>query len=69
MKSRCFLNGECLTTKMFYRVDVSNDTNRGKKVYFGLVDTPFEKIYKNHTRDFKHEKYGRAPNWLNIFGN
>ena len=57
VKSSCPLNGECLTPKMIYRADVSNDENSDKKFYFGLADTPFKERYRNHTRDFKHENY------------
>ena len=51
------LNGECLTPKIIYRAEVSNDKNSEKKFYFGLVDTLFKERYRNHTRDIKHEKY------------
>ena len=27
-----------------------------KKFYFGLADTTFKEMYRNHIRDFKHEK-------------
>ena len=57
MKNIGSINGECLTPKIIYRADVSNDKNRQKKFYFGLADTPFKEWYRNHTRDFKHEKY------------
>ena len=43
VKSSCPLNGECLTPKIIYRVDVSNDKNSKKKFYFRLADTPFKK--------------------------
>ena len=57
VKSSCPLNGECLTPKIIYRANVSNDANNDKKFYFGLEDMPFKERYRNHTRDFKHEKY------------
>ena len=34
-----------------------NDLNDEEKFYFRLTDTTFEKRYRNHNRDFKHEKY------------
>ena len=52
LKSSCPLNGECLTTKIIYRADVSNDKNSDKKFDFGSADTPFNERYRNHTRDF-----------------
>ena len=57
VKSSCPVKGECLTPKIIYRADVSDDGNSDKKFYFGLADTPFKERYRNHTRDFKHEKY------------
>ena len=56
-KNNCPLNVDCLTPKIIYRADVSNDANRDEKFYFGLTDTPFKEIYRNHTRDFKYENY------------
>ena len=57
VKSNCPLNDECLTPKIIYRADVSNDKNTEKKFYFGLADTTFKERYRNHTRNFKNEKY------------
>ena len=34
-----------------------NDSNDEEKIYFGLADTTFKEKYRNHIRDFKHEKY------------
>ena len=33
-----------------------NDSNDEGKFYFGLADTTFKEKYRNHIRDFKHEK-------------
>ena len=57
VKSSCLLNRECLTPNIIYRADVFNDKNSEKKFYFGLACTPFKERYRNHTRNFKHEKY------------
>ena len=58
MKSRCPLDGECLTPKIIHRANISNDaSSEKKKVSFGLADLSFKERYRNHTRDFKHEKY------------
>ena len=37
--------------------NVINDSNVEETFYFGLADTTFKESYKNHIRDFKHEKY------------
>ena len=34
-----------------------NKSNDEEKFYFGLADTTFKERYRNHIRDFKHEKY------------
>ena len=51
------LNEECLTPKIIYGADVSNDENNNTKLYFGLADTPFKERNGNNKRAFKHEKY------------
>ena len=56
-----WVNCECLTPKIIYRADVSNDAKRDKKFYFGLADTLFKESYKNHARDFTHKKYESSP--------
>ena len=57
VKSSCPLNSECLTPKIIYRAEVSNDAYNDKTFYFDLTDTPFKESYRNHTRGFKHKKY------------
>ena len=56
-KNECPLNGECQTPSVIYRADVINDSNDEEKFYFGLADTTFKERYRNHIRDFNHEKY------------
>ena len=34
-----------------------NDSNDEEKFYFGLADTTIKERYRNHNRNFKHEKY------------
>ena len=66
VKSSCPLNGECLTPKIIYRADVSNDKNSEKKLYFGLADTPLKKGTKTIQGTLSMRI---APNWLNTSGN
>ena len=40
-----------------YVENVINDSNDKKRFNFGLTDTTFKERYRNHIRDFKHEKY------------
>ena len=56
-KHSCPLNGKCLTPKVIYRADVSNEANNDQKFYFGLAETTFKERYNNHKRDVKHIKY------------
>ena len=51
------LNGECLTPKVKYRADVSNEANNDQKFYFGLAETTFKERCNNHKRDVKYIKY------------
>ena len=48
MKDSCPLNGKCLTPKVIYRADVSNEDNNDQKFYFGLAETTFKERYNNH---------------------
>ena len=56
-KDSCPLNAECLTPKVIYRADVSNQPNKDQKFYFGLAETTFNERYNNHKRDVKYIKY------------
>ena len=56
-KESCPLNGECLTSKLVYRVTVTNAINEDIKKYIRLADTTFKERHSNHKRDFKHQKY------------
>ena len=47
-KGSCPLNGECLTPKVIYRVDVSNEANSDQKFCFGLAETTFKERYSNN---------------------
>ena len=47
-KDSCPLNGECLTPKVIYRADVSNEANNNQKFYFGLAETTFKERYNKN---------------------
>ena len=57
VKNECVLNAECQTPSVIYRADVVNDSNDVEKFHFGLTDITFKERYRNHNRDFKHQKY------------
>ena len=58
VKNECPLIGECQTPSVIYRADVGIDSNNKDKFYSGLADTTFKERYRNHIKDYKHEKYG-----------
>ena len=66
VKNECLLNGECQTPSVIYQADVVNDSNNEEKFYFGLIDTIFKERYRNHNRDFKHEKYENSTELAKI---
>ena len=37
-----------------------NNSDDEKRVYFGASDTTFKDRYRNHTRDFNHERYSKC---------
>ena len=37
-----------------------NASEDEKRVYFGASDTTFKERYRNHTRDFNHERYSKC---------
>ena len=51
------LNDECLTPKVIYFTDVSNEANNDQNFYFGLAETTFKDHYNDHKRDVKYDKY------------
>ena len=55
-KDSCPLNGKCLTPKVIYRADVTNEANNNQQFYFGLAETTFKERYNNYKRDVKHIK-------------
>ena len=56
-KNSCPLNGECLTPKVIYRTDVSDEANNDQKFYSGLAETTFKERYNSHKQDVQHIKY------------
>ena len=57
VKNECPLNGESQTQSVIYRADLIYNSNDEEKFYFGLANTTFKERYRNHVKDFKHEKY------------
>ena len=53
----CPLETKCPTPNIVYEAKVSNKTSNGCKRYLSASETPFKERFRNHTRDFKHNKY------------
>ena len=52
----CPLQNQCLIPKVIYKTAVVNNSDDEKRVFFGVSDTPFKERYRNHRRDFNHER-------------
>ena len=49
------LQNQCLTPNLMYQDDVENNSNKGTKICFGLVETSFKEQFQNNNKDFNHE--------------
>ena len=47
----------CLTPRIVYRADVTNNQTQEQKFYYGISDTPFKEWYENHKKSFRHKEY------------
>ena len=59
-KESCPLHIQCLTPKVIFEAAVVNNSDHEKRVCFGASDTLFKKRYRNHIRDFNHERYSKC---------
>ena len=46
-KNKCPLDNKCLTPRIVYRADVTNNQTQEQKFYYGIFDTPFKERYEN----------------------
>ena len=51
------LENECLTPRIVYRADVTNNKTDEHKYYYGTSDNPFKERYENHKRSFRYRSY------------
>ena len=56
-KDECPLENECLTPRIVYRADVTNNKTDEHKYYYGISDTPFKERYENHKTSFRHRSH------------
>ena len=57
IKNKCPLDNKCLTPRIVYRADVTNNQTQEQKFCDGLSDTPFKERYENHKKSFRHKEY------------
>ena len=50
-KNKCLLENKCLTPRIVYRADVTNDQTQEQN---GISDTRFKERYENHKKSFRH---------------
>ena len=55
-KNTCPLENKCLTPKIIYQADVTNDTDDTYKYYLGLAETSFKDRYRNYISSFNNEQ-------------
>ena len=53
-RNECPLENKCLTPRIVYRADVTNNKTDEHKYYYGISDTPFKERYENHKTSFRH---------------
>ena len=56
-KTLCPLENKCLTPKIIYEAEVTNNQNDEERIYIGLAETSFKDRFRNHTKAFNHKKY------------
>ena len=63
-RDECPLQNECLTPRIVYRADVTNNKTDQHKYYYGISDTPFKERYENHKTSCR---YRFVQVWWNSF--
>ena len=53
-KSNYLLEEKCLTPKVIYQADVTNDVDDKYKLYYGLTESSFKERFRNHIKLFNH---------------
>ena len=56
-RDECPLENECLTPRIVYRADVTNNKTDEHKYYYSISDTPFKERYENHKTSFRHRSH------------
>ena len=56
-KTDCPLENKYLTHKIVYQAGVRNGTSNEKKLYLGVLPTPFKERFRNHKNEFTQKKH------------
>ena len=51
------LENKCLTPRIVYRADATNNEPDKRKYYYSISDTPFKELYENHKTSFRHRSH------------
>ena len=54
------LENKCLTPRIVYRADLTNNKTDEHKYYYGISDTPLKDRYENHKTSFRHRSHLNA---------
>ena len=67
-REECPLENKCLTPRIVYRADVTNNKTDKHKYYYGISDTPFRARYENHKMSFRHRSHLTASDLSKYYG-
>ena len=56
-RNECPLENKCLTPRIVYRADVTNNKTYEHKYYYGISDTQFKECYENHKVSFRQRSH------------
>ena len=65
-RNKCPLDNKCLTPRIVYRADVTNNKADENKYYFGTLDTPFKDRYENCKASFLSDRFRSVKVLLEI---
>lgn len=57
VKSRCPLDGRCLTENIVYRATITTNNEEEYKEYIGMTAGPFKTRYYNHMKSLNNMRY------------
>ena len=69
----CPLENKCLTPRIVYRADVTNNKTDEHKYYYNISDTPFKEYSESHKWSLRHRSHLTASDlskyFWKLFGN